>query len=350
MRGCLVLVLLLAGQAGAGEVSPQVELGRLLFWDKVLSGNRDIACGTCHHPDYGTSDGVALGVGAGASGIGPDRAGPGERMRRNAPALFNLHGARALFHDGRVEALAEGFRTPQGAALPEGLESLLAAQVASPLLSPGEMAGTGNEIAEAVAAGDAALALERLTARVLAVPAYARRLEALAGDRPPGFADIANAVAAFVVFEWRSDDSPYDRALAGQPLEGAAARGQALFEGAAGCAACHAGPLQTDWAFHATGEAGADAGRAAVTGVAGDAGALRTPSLRNVALTAPYGHDGRAASLPAFLETHPAGGAVPDAADREALYQFLLALTGDGAMAGRLGIPVAVPSGLPVDR
>lgn len=352
MRWLAILGVIVAEAAAGDGATPQVELGRLLFWDKALSGNRDISCGSCHHPDFGTSDGVALGLGAGAVGIGPGRKGSGARMRRNTPALFNLRDTRALFHDGRVEVRAKGFRSPQGAALPPELDSVLAVQVATPILSPDEMAGAPgeNDVADAVAAGDVTAALDRVTARIAAVPAYARRLDVVTGGRPARFADIANAIAAFVAFEWESRDAPYDRALAGTPLTGAAARGRALFEGAAGCGACHAGPLQTDDAFHATAGPGADRGRAEVTGDAADAFAFRTPSLRNVALTGPYGHDGRAASLPAFLAGHPVGAAWPDAEGREDLLQFLLALTGDRAMTGRLGTPVAVPSGLPVDR
>ena len=121
----------------------KVELGRLLFFDKVLSGNKNISCATCHHPRHGTSDGVALGLGEGATGLGPDRRGGHtletgihERVPRNSPALFNL-GARefsVLFHDGRVEVdedgnYESGFISPARWRLPKGLDSVLAAQV-----------------------------------------------------------------------------------------------------------------------------------------------------------------------------------------------------------------------------
>ena len=96
----------------------KVEVGRLLFFDKILSGNRNISCATCHHPRHGSSDGVALGFGEGARGLGPQRR-PGstidssvhERVPRNSPALFNL-GAREytrMFHDGRVEVDTNGY-------------------------------------------------------------------------------------------------------------------------------------------------------------------------------------------------------------------------------------------------
>ncbi|MEO0387951.1 MAG: cytochrome-c peroxidase, partial [Pseudomonadota bacterium] len=85
--------------------APAAAVGRLLFYDKILSGNRNISCATCHHHDLATGDGLSLGIGAGGTGIGPERrAGPQihRRVPRNAPPLWNL-GARAvtvLFHDG----------------------------------------------------------------------------------------------------------------------------------------------------------------------------------------------------------------------------------------------------------
>ena len=93
---------------GGSPSSTRVELGRLLFFDKILSGNRNIACATCHHPELGTTDGLALGLGEGPKGLGPERrvgsdkrTGVHQRVPRNSPALFNL-GAKEftrLFHD-----------------------------------------------------------------------------------------------------------------------------------------------------------------------------------------------------------------------------------------------------------
>jgi cytochrome c peroxidase len=103
---------------GDGDRSEEkVALGRMLFFDKILSGNKNIACATCHHPNHGSSDGLALSLGEGPLGLGPERR-PGAtlaegihgRVPRNSPALFNL-GAREftrMFHDGRVEADPEG--------------------------------------------------------------------------------------------------------------------------------------------------------------------------------------------------------------------------------------------------
>lgn len=413
MRRILTALAVVALGGGGPIAAPQfdtpdpalVAVGRLLFWDPVLSGPRSLSCGTCHSPDFGTSDALSLGLGAGAHGVGPRRQAdpddpPRARLRRNVPGLWNLGAreTRTLFWDGRVEAGPEGLRSPLG-PLPPGLSGVLAAQALVPMLLAEEMAGPTGASDVGQAAGDPARAWALIAARVDAIPAY-RSLFAAAdpglASRPLTIAEIANALAAFEAYEWRSDDSPFDRDLRGEaPLTGKAAEGRALFYGRAGCSACHSGPLQTDHAFHAMGQpqiGPPDLGRFEVTGDPADRYRFRTPSLRNVALTAPYGHAGAYAGLPAFLRAHAApatalslydrsqarlpdlpGGvdwttlddpAERDAmaaaveappvslseADFDALYAFLLALTGDSAMAGRLGIPATVPSGLPVDR
>ncbi|MEL7259073.1 MAG: cytochrome-c peroxidase, partial [Pseudomonadota bacterium] len=116
----------------------QAALGQSLFYDTILSGNRNISCAHCHHPDFGTGDGLSLGIGEGGAGLGPDRtAGMGasrvkKRIPRNAPGLWNL-GARDLhtmFHDGRLsisDIYQNGFNSPAEEWLPSGLNSLLAA-------------------------------------------------------------------------------------------------------------------------------------------------------------------------------------------------------------------------------
>jgi cytochrome c peroxidase len=320
----------------------EAELGRLLFFDPILSGNRDIACATCHHPRFGTSDGVSLGIGTGGIGLGPERVAdpanpPEQRIPRNAPALWNLgaHEVTVMFHDGRIEVdptRPSGLRTPLEDEMVAGFSGLLSAQTMFPVLSPDEMAGHygANEVSRAVRQGlitgeDGAW--ERIAARVADLPEYRARFEAVyppvAGGEPIRFTDISNAIAAFIAFEFRSDDSPFDRHLRGEaPLVGVAAEGMALFYGRAGCAGCHAGPLLTDHGFHPRGSPQLgpgkserfeahqrDIGRARVTGRAEDMYAFRTPSLRMVALTAPYGHAGGHADLAAFVAHHADPGA-----------------------------------------
>jgi len=404
----------------------EAALGQLLFYDPILSGNRNIACGTCHHPRFGSADGLALGLGEGAAGLGPERRVdaenlPEQRIPRNAPALWNLgaHEFTVMFHDGRIEAdpdLPGGLRTPLGADMTKGFTSLLSAQTMFPVLSQDEMAGhySENEVARAVRQGlitGPGGAWDIIAARVREIPTYAEGFREvypeIAAGRPLDFTDIANAIAAFVAFEFRSDTSPFDAHLRGEvPLEGSAALGLRLFYGAAGCAECHAGPFQTDHGFHAMGTPqigpgkaarfethARDEGRLRVTGQPGDAYAFRTPSLRNVTATAPYGHAGAHATLESFLRHHadPVAGLaeydrsaalLPDLPGAEdwrvmgdaderatiaaaarpaariplgeediaALLAFLAALDDPAARAGRLGIPEAVPSGLEVPR
>src|SRR6266508_962584 len=116
-----------------------VDLGQALMFDKVLSGNRDIACATCHNPVSHAGDGLALSIGTGGSGLGPSRTlGPGRQfIPRNAPTLLNTGlNNPYLFWDGRVSGFGFGgggpFQTPAGAALPSGLPTLLAAQAMFP--------------------------------------------------------------------------------------------------------------------------------------------------------------------------------------------------------------------------
>ncbi len=400
----------------------EAALGRLLFYDRAISGNRNIACSSCHHPRLGTGDGLALSLGEGGIGLGPERVAdaanlPEQRVPRNAQPLFNLGALEyvRLFHDGRIEVdetRPSGLRTPLESEMPAGFDTILAAQTMFPVISPDEMAGHygENEISVAVRKGDftgpdGAWAL--IARRVSSIPAYREAFAALdpeiAAGRAINFADVSNAIAAFMEFEWRSDDSPFDRHLSGEtPLEGEALAGLELFYGSAGCSECHSGPLLTDHGFHATGAPqlgpgkGArferhsrDEGRMEVTGHAEDAYRFRTPSLRNVAITGPWGHAGAHDDLAAFVADHaapraalwparavlPALDGIDDFAIRDdegertkvlgaierpdtalapqevaALVAFLNSLTGDTALAGRLGVPESVPSGLPVDR
>jgi len=398
-------------------------LGQLLFYDPVLSGNRNISCATCHHPKHATSDGLSLGMGEGGTGLGPDRVAdpdnlPEQRISRNAPALFNL-GAReftVLFHDGRIEAdpsRPSGLRTPLGEDMVQGFASLLSAQTMFPVLSPDEMAGHygENDISTAVRRGlitGEGGAWDLIAGRVRDIPEYRAMFEAadpeIAAGRPIGFTDISNAVAAFMEFEWRSTDSPFDAFLAGRgDLPPEAMEGLALFYSEAGCATCHAGPFQTDHGFHAMGQPQIgpgkaarfeshqqDTGRMRVTGRPEDAYRFRTPSLRNVTRTGPWGHAGAYSDLAGFLRQHsdPVAGLAayefdatlapfepgkPDAAplgdetpaiaaaveiepvplsnaDIGALMAFLDTLTDPVALGGRLGVPESVPSGLPFEK
>ncbi|WP_108814783.1 cytochrome-c peroxidase [Loktanella sp. Alg231-35] len=399
----------------------EARLGQLLFFDPILSGNRNVSCATCHHPAFGTGDGLSLGLGDGGIGLGTQRVAdpqnmPEQRIPRNAPALFNLgaHEFTVLFHDGRIEVDPDrpgGLRTPLDADMVTGFASLLSAQTMFPVLSADEMAGhySENDVSQAVRRGvitGPGGAWDIIARRVAGIPAYADDFAVVYDhvDDPDQitFADISNAIAAFMAVEWRSDTAPFDAVLRGEAsLPEPAATGLALFYGAANCASCHSGPFLTDHQFHAMGapqigpgksarfESHArDEGRFRVTGDSADLYAFRTPSLRNVTLTAPYGHAGAHSDLRAFVAAHvdPQTGLVsynidaatlPDlpvddlrgmddasaiaqavsyqgpqigADEIDALVAFLASLTDPAAREGRLGVPDTVPSGLPVDR
>ena len=315
-----------------------VKLGQFLYFDKILSGNRNIACATCHHVLAGTGDGLALPVGEGGQGLGVMRdTGAGdhaieERVPRNAPAVYNL-GARAfkvMFHDGRIRAdpgEPSGFENPAGLELPSGLDNALAAQAMFPVTSVTEMAGQVDENAVADAAAAGILAgpdgvWELLAGRLRANGEYVELFKAAFADIDAAaditFVHAANAIAAYEATAFRADDSPFDRYLRGdrRAMSQAAVRGMRHFYANNSCASCHSGALQTDLEFHSiampqigpgkgNGPSGHDDyGRENVTGHPADRYKFRTPSLRNVVLTGPWGHDGAYDSLRAVVEHH----------------------------------------------
>ena len=168
----------------------KVELGRVLMFDKILSGNMNTSCGTCHHSLADTGDGLSLPVGEGGEGLGVTRnVGSGadlivERVPRNAPPVWNLgdNSFHTLFHDGRVTTVTgagfpSGCDTPAKHNLPDNLENVLACQAMFPVTSATEMAGQEgeNSVADAAAAGNLAGpggVWEQLAQRLQAIPEY----------------------------------------------------------------------------------------------------------------------------------------------------------------------------------
>lgn len=405
----------------------EVELGQLLFWDKALSGNNNIACASCHHPKFGTSDGLSLGMGEGGVGLGPDRTPdpdnyPEQRIPRNSPALWNVGSNEytALFADGRIEidlSRPTGFRTPLEDEMVSGFASLLSAQTMFPVLSGDEMAGHYHEsdismlVRQGRLTGDDG-AWAAIAAKISEIPAYEQRFERVYPEIEAGravhFTDISNAIAAFMTVAFRSTDAPFDQMLRDElGFDAAQMRGMELFYGEGQCSSCHAGSILSDMSYHAMGEPQLgpgkterfeghqrDMGRMRVTNDLEDAYAFRTPSLRNVTLTAPYGHSGAYSVLADYLRHHvstddlneysivdatlpamnvgkpdlnPSAGAgsdfraISDAAYRferdftddeiDDLLQFLATLEDPVAKnGGHIGIPDSVPSGLPIDR
>ena len=431
LTGTLISSPVLAGElpqplkpADFIETDPlEVAVGRQLFFDPILSGNRNIACATCHHPTLGSADAVSLSIGEGGIGLGAKRLveegnHPVARIPRNAPALWNLglKGTSVMFHDGRLqkdESQPFGIKMPSGFELERPVKSLVAAQAMLPPTSDHEMAGHGSEnpVAEASEQGriqgpGGVWAL--LAARVDAIPGYRRSFDWIIGqDKPVHMTDIANAIGAYIAFEYRCTDSAFDRFLEGRgSLTPEARRGAELFYGKAGCVECHSGANFTDQQFHAIAVpqigpgkgpkhlAEADIGRGAVTGSEEDLYRFRTPTLRNVALTAPYGHSGAFTDLedmvrhhlepleslgrykPEYALLHSTPKALGDDfkilgdaeemiriaaatelapmalsdGEIEDLVAFLGALTDEQPVGSRLGIPETVPSGLLVEN
>jgi cytochrome c peroxidase len=386
-----------------------VDLGRALFFDKILSGNRDASCATCHDPALATTDGKSLAVGTGAVHQGGRRVlGPGRQyVPRNAPSLLNLSEVPMLMWDGRIRTTAPGvYATPAGSVLPTGLTSLLAAQAMFPVLARTELRGNAgdrdvfgalNELAEY---DDSRMQeiWDAVMRRLLSIEGYVAKFAAAYPNIPTdrlGFEHAANAIAAFELEAFSPSDTPFDRYLAGDlaALSPEAKRGANIFVDRQ-CQYCHftkqfAG-LRHQIASTGTPQLGPGMGSMAPldAGTESPLFAFRVPPLRNVELTAPYGHAGAYATLEAVvrhygnpehaLRTYEVQQLDPglrsayhgDDATRERLLQSL-----DGRLVGRapftegevrlvvaflrsltdpsvrnLGhlVPSSVPSGLPV--
>lgn len=307
-----------------------VRLGQALAFDSVLSGNRNIACATCHLPDFATGDGKSLSVGEGGVGSGPTREHPrGVFIARNAPPLFNLGAMRHLFWDGRIEVDARGVvHTPAGSQVTPAMQRVfefgsVSAIAMFPVTNRAEMRGLAsahprrNELAQ-IPDGDNPGIWAAVMKRLGAIPEYRGMFEAAY----PGmrfsdltFAHASNAIGGFFVDQLTFANSPWDRFLAGDDR----ALSQSQLDAAQTfltlkCSICHMGSTFSDEKFHDVAVAqlgpgegdGAslldDFGRMRVTGLAADKYLFRTTPLRNVELTGPYGHDGAIMSLGAFVE------------------------------------------------
>jgi cytochrome c peroxidase len=328
-----------------------VALGHALFFERRMAVNGTLSCAMCHLPEQGfTSNELRTSVGM-----------EGVSLRRNAPTLLNVAHARALFHDGRAGSLEQ--------------------QALMPMLHPDEMANPD---------------LRSVVRRVAGWAEYRPKFVRAFGSPTPSATRIARALAAYQR-ALRAGGSRFDRWHYGGDAGALSAqeqRGFALFQ-SLGCTACHPlGPrdaLFTDQQFHNVGvQARSDArraqelkvdlvpglaatllpadvarvgvadapdlGRQEVTHRAADARAFRTPSLRNVALTAPYMHDGSLATLEDVLDHYIAGGWPADVAqdarirplplapeDRAAVVAFLRSLTA-GTLPGRAPPRIGIAS------
>ncbi len=316
----------------------KVTLGRLLFWDPILSGDRDVACATCHHPDLGYADGRALSVGVAGTGLGAARTVSGAEPHvaaRNAMSVldtawngFNVRGdvsdpaSAPMFWDNRARSLE--------------------AQASGPIRNRDEMRGThfGEE-----------QIFPEVIRRVAEIPEYVALFEAAFGRSAVNELSIARAIATFER-TLVARDSSFDRFMQGDDDAMSFEQKRGLIELVdRGCTQCHSGPMFSDFRQHSM-----RAGHGMQQGSRTAGGFMRTASLRNVTLTAPYYQDGSLGTLDDVFDfyMHIDRGADPDLAGLDAptrrdpgarrdLAAFLQAI-GDGTYDRT--IPARVPSGL----
>ena len=319
----------------------KVELGRLLYFDPLLSGANDVSCAHCHHPDLGLSDNRGRSMGKGGHGLGPDRAG-GALLRRGSPTVWNAAYNHLQFWDGRAKDLEE--------------------QAGKPIEDPNEMAQNPAE-------------LER---ELAAIPEYQRLFKAAFGNGngnggsgdAVSFEHVTFAIAAFER-TLLSQGSRFDRYARGErdALSESERRGLNLFRSLkTRCFECHGFPTFANPDFKVIGVPDAagleapDLGRAEIAGGEAYGRAFKVPTLRNVALTAPYMHNGRFETLSEVLDFYAGGGGAGQGLELENLddkirefelsgeekrdlIAFLHALTDESRKPAS---PMTVPSGLPV--
>jgi cytochrome c peroxidase len=242
----------------------RVQLGRKLFFDPILSGDNTVACASCHQPEHGFANGNPVGIG-------------GQKLARRAPTLFNRTFGKTFFWDGRAATLEE--------------------QALMPIADPTEM---GSSVADAV---------RKLSNRT----EYQKQFEA-AFDDGVNAANLGKALAGFERVLLRGD-SPVDKFRTNgehKALTAQERHGLWLYESKAQCWRCHSGRNFTDEEFHNTGvswgQGRIDLGRFAITKDDADRGKFKTPTLRGVALSAPYMHDGSLKTLEEVVEYYSRGG------------------------------------------
>lgn len=322
----------------------RVALGRLLFFDPVLSGDNTQSCATCHHPDMGFSDGRHFSMGKGGQGLGPERKG-GEVIKRGAPTIWNSAYNFRQFWDGRAADLEE--------------------QAKFPITSEVEMNQNPEELVK----------------ELKAIPAYVNLFDEAFDGSNGSAVTVDNAVKALAAFERTllSYNSPFDRYAAGDnhALTPQQKHGLTLFRSLkTRCFECHGFPTFANPDFKVIGVPPMppslynielpkdmnDLGRAEIEGGEPYKHAFKVPTLRNIALTAPYMHNGRFQTLNEVVDFYASGGGanngmkLPNLDDkirrfkltrqeRDDLVAFLLALTDESK---KPALPESVPSGLPV--
>ena len=288
------------------------ELGRLLYYDKRLSADGTVACATCHAPENSFADSKSV-----SSGIRDQKGG------RSAPTVFNRAYSLAQFWDGRAKTLEE--------------------QAGGPMQNPIEMGNTHDVVVNTLRG----------------IPGYRARFKQVFGSEEFGIDEVTKAIATYERTVL-SGNSPYDRYKAGnkKALSAEQVRGMDVYFNKAKCDQCHEGVNLTANSFHNIGvgadKPNPDEGRSAVTKNLADWGAFKTPTLREIARTAPYMHDGSIATLEEVVDYYDKGGVANknldermkplklSAGDKKDLVEFLKALNGEGWQA-KLVAPTVFP-------
>lgn len=246
------------------QITPErVSLGHALFFDPRLSGSNWISCATCHNPALGWSDGLPTAIGHNMTVLG-----------RATPTIINTAYNRKQMWDGRFRSLEQ--------------------QALGPIQADLEM----NQD------------MDELLVELNAIPGYVQMFKSAYGDEGITQNTIAKAIAAFERTAV-STEAPFDRFIKGDKnaISASAKRGFALFEGKANCAACHQGHNFVDDGFHNIGVPDSnDPGRYTIVKVAVLKGAFKTPTLRDITLTAPYMHNGAYNTLEEVVDHYNAGG------------------------------------------
>jgi cytochrome c peroxidase len=290
----------------------ETELGRLLFWDPILSGDMDVACATCHHPDFAYADGLDLSLGTESVGLGPSRVQvPGSSLppvKRNAQTVLNT-AFNGLDDDGGRRRRGRG-RERIGGDPVQFLQTLSLTR--APMFWDNRVRSLEEQALEPIKMqeemrGDAfseAAALDSVAARLRSNPEYVRLFDAVY-DTLIGADQIGRAIAAFER-TLVAVDSPFDRFMDGEEdaLTPQQLRGLEEFRDA-DCDECHNGPMFSDYDLHVLGIA--ENPKLTLADPGAGRFQFRTPSLRNVALTAPYMHNGMLATLEDVLEFYDEG-------------------------------------------
>ena len=272
-------------------------LGKMLFFDPRLSKNHNMTCATCHNPSFGWEDATATSIGAQNS-----------HLDRHSPTIINMAWGSSFFWDGRARTLEE--------------------QALGPIESAVEMN----------------LPIDEAVRRLSEVQSYQAWFQRVFPQEGINSKNIRKAIATFertIV----SGQAPFDLWVEGNEsaISESAKRGFALFNGKAECASCHSGWNFTDNKFHDIGLQTADKGKGKLTGLAKDAFAFKTPSLRNISQRAPYMHQGQFKDLRSVLVHYISGGIRRDSlselmkpvpltlSELDDLEAFLMTLTGRDA-------------------